>query len=70
VSISLKKIVAQNIRSQRIKSNLTQEDLAYKCGMHDNYISKVELGKVSIGIDNIERIAKALKIPPDLLLKE
>jgi transcriptional regulator with XRE-family HTH domain len=70
VSISLKRIVARNIRSQRTKSNLTQEELAYKCEMHDNYISKVELGKVSIGIDNLERIAKALKIPPDLLLKE
>jgi transcriptional regulator with XRE-family HTH domain len=70
VSISLKEIVAQNIRSQRIKSNLTQEELAFKSGMHDNYISKVELGKVSIGIDNLERIAKALKISPDLLLKE
>ncbi len=70
MSISLKEIVAQNIRSQRIKSNLTQEELAYECKMHDNYISKVELGKVSIGIDNLERIAKALKIPPDLLLKK
>jgi transcriptional regulator with XRE-family HTH domain len=47
---------------------LTQEKLAQKCGMHDNYISKVELGKVNVGIDNISRIAKALKIPPHLLL--
>ncbi len=68
MSISLKGIVARNIRTQRAKNNLTQEELAFKCEMHDNYISKVELGKVSIGIDNLERIAKALKIPPHLLL--
>jgi transcriptional regulator with XRE-family HTH domain len=36
--------------------------------MHDNYISKVELGKVSIGIENLEKIAKALRIHPSLLL--
>ena len=68
MSISLKEIVAKNIRFQRLKSKLTQEELAYKCGMHDNYISKVELGKVSIGIDNLERVAKALGVKPSLLL--
>ncbi|MFI5202015.1 MAG: helix-turn-helix domain-containing protein [Candidatus Kapaibacterium sp.] len=64
----LRRIVAKNIRSIRIKRALTQEQLASKCKMHDNYISKVELGKVSIGIDNLSRVAKALKIAPHLLL--
>lgn len=64
----LRKIVAKNIRAIRVKRGLTQEQLASKCAMHDNYISKVELGKVSIGIDNLSRVAKALKIAPHLLL--
>ncbi len=52
----------------RVKRGFTQEKLASKCEMHDNYISKVELGRVSIGIDNLVKIAKALKIPPHVLL--
>ena len=68
MTITLRLIVAKNIRSYRMKRGLTQEKLAQKCDMHDNYISKVELGNVSIGIDNLERIAKALKIEPHLLL--
>ncbi|HWF44823.1 MAG TPA: helix-turn-helix transcriptional regulator [Candidatus Kapabacteria bacterium] len=62
-------ILAKNIRYYRIKLGYTQEELAAKCNMHDNYISKVELGKVSIGVNNIEKIAKALKVHPSDLLK-
>ena len=64
----LRKIVAQNVRFHRLALGYSQEKLAVKSGMHDNYISKVELGKISLGIDNLERIAKALKIPPYSLL--
>jgi transcriptional regulator with XRE-family HTH domain len=68
--VKLKQVVAKNVRLYRQKAALTQEQLAMKCKMHDNYISKVELGKVSIGIENLEKIAKALRIHPSLLLVE
>ena len=70
MTLKLRKIVAANIRHRRATLGYTQEQLAAKCAMHDNYISKVELGKVSVGLDNIERFAKALRVAPhELLLK-
>ena len=69
MTIKSRIIVAGNIRKYRNRLGFTQEKLAAKCGMHDNYISKVELGKISLGIDNLERIARALKVEPYILLK-
>ena len=68
MTAKLRAILAANIRFYRKELGLTQEQLAVKCKMHDNYISKVELSKVSVGVDNIERLAKTLKIEPHLLL--
>jgi transcriptional regulator with XRE-family HTH domain len=68
VTITLRKVVAKNVRFHRKSLGLSQEELATKCKMHDNYISKVELAKISIGIDNLERIAVVLKVPPYVLL--
>jgi len=68
VTTTLRKLVARNIRFHRTSLGFSQEELALKSGMHDNYISKVELAKISIGIDNLERIAKALKVPGYVLL--
>jgi len=50
--------------------NLSQEALGFRCSMPHAYISKVESGQVSVGIDNIARIAKALKVKPFELLKD
>lgn len=66
----IRKIVARNIREYRKALNLSQEALGFRCSMTHVYISKVESEQVSIGIDNLARLAKALKITPDLLLKE
>jgi transcriptional regulator with XRE-family HTH domain len=68
VTITLRKVVAKNVRFHRKSPGLSPEELATKCKMHDNYISKVELAKISIGIDNLERIAVVLKVPPYVLL--
>ena len=68
VTLTLRMIVAKNIRLRRLLLGYTQEELAALCAMHDNYISKVELGKVSVGLDNLERLAKALRVSPQALL--
>lgn len=53
-----------------MKLGLSQEALGFKCKMPDVYISKIERGVLNVGIDNLERLAKALKVDPDLLLKK
>jgi transcriptional regulator with XRE-family HTH domain len=66
---SIRKIVAKNIRNYRKALNLSQEAVGFRCSMPHVYISKVESGQVSVGLDNIARIAKALKVEPYELLK-
>ncbi len=61
-------IVAKNLRYYRKKANLTQEKLGWKTELHPTYLGRVERGVDTISINNLEKIAKALKIPPYLLL--
>ena len=66
----IRKIVAKNIRQRRMALGLSQEALGFKCSMTHVYLSKVESGHISIGVDNLARIAKALKVKPYDLLKD
>jgi transcriptional regulator with XRE-family HTH domain len=59
-----------NMKKFRAKQNLSQEDLAFRCGLHRTYISDVERGNRNISIDNIAKIANALQVSPADLLKE
>ena len=49
--------------------NISQEELAYRCNLHRTYISDVERCNRNISIDNIAKIAKALEVMPEDLLK-
>lgn len=58
------------IRRKRHKLNLSQEDFADMADIHRTYVSKIELGKVDVGIGVAYKIAKALNLPLSKLLKE
>lgn len=64
-----RKIVAENVRTFRQKSGLTQEALAEKAEMHWTFVSGVERCKYNISLDSIVRLAKALGRAPYELLK-
>jgi transcriptional regulator with XRE-family HTH domain len=48
------------IREQRQKQGLSQEKFAEKAKVHRTYISYIELGKVSVGIELANELAAAL----------
>lgn len=52
----------QKVRSERTKLSLSQEELASRAGVHRTYIGMIERGEKNITLENIEKIAKALKI--------
>jgi transcriptional regulator with XRE-family HTH domain len=54
--------VAANIRRLRRGLNWSQEALAHEAGLHRTFIGQVERGESNISIDNLELIAKALKL--------
>lgn len=65
------KIFAKNMKKNRLKQSLSQEELAFKSGLHRTYISDIEREKRSISLGNIQKISTALKIEPyELFLKE
>ncbi len=67
---NLRTIFSKNLKYFRIKENLRQEDLAEKVDLTDKYISDLERAKFSPSLETIEKLANALNISADLLLKE
>jgi transcriptional regulator with XRE-family HTH domain len=66
----LRDLIAKNIRQLRSERGLSQEALALDSGINRSYLSGVECAERNVSIDNIARIAKALKVEPWVLLKE
>jgi transcriptional regulator with XRE-family HTH domain len=48
------------VRSARKQVGLSQEVFAEHAGIHRTYVSSIELGKVSVGIDVANQLAVAL----------
>jgi transcriptional regulator with XRE-family HTH domain len=50
------------VREERQKLGLSQEMFAEKARVHRTYISSIELGKVSVGIEVANELASALEM--------
>jgi transcriptional regulator with XRE-family HTH domain len=63
------KEVGSKIRENRLKSGLTQMDLAFKCNEIDySQINRLEQGKVNFSISNLKLISLALNVKVSDLL--
>ena len=58
----LRDVVATNLRRRRAELSLSQEALAHEAGLHRTFIGTVERSETNISLDNVERLAVALKI--------
>lgn len=58
----INKDVGLNIRRIREEKGLSQEKLAFQAELHRAYIGQIERGEKNIGLKNLEKIAKALKV--------
>ncbi len=56
------KDVGFKIRELREERGLSQEKLADLADLHRAYIGQIERGEKNIGIRNLEKIARALKV--------
>lgn len=66
---ALRKLVAGNVRSLRKGLRVSQEKLAEEAGLHRTYVGSIERAERNVSLDNIERIAAALRVKPWQLLK-
>lgn len=68
--MTLRRILAQNLRRLRQERSLTQEELADLAGINRNYVGMIEREENAATVDVLEALAKALSIDAaDLLAK-
>ena len=65
----LRKVLAENLRRYRANLGLSQESLADEAGLHRTFVGAVERSERNISLDNIEKLAGALKVSPYELLR-
>ena len=67
--MDLPQILGRNVRRLRKARGMSQEELAFECEMKRSYVSDVERGTRNPSIKAVARLAKALKVEPDVLLR-
>lgn len=60
--LSIKVRFGLAIKCRRGELGISQEELAFRCGLHRTYISDIERGSRNLSLENIEKLAKALEI--------
>lgn len=66
----VRQILGANVRAERERQKLSQEELAEAANLSQQYLSEVENGKRSIGIDAVGRLADSLHVKLDRLFVE
>jgi len=64
-----KLLLGKAIRERRRALGWSQEELAEKANLHWTYIGGIERGERNVSLENIVRIARALKIKPKELFE-
>ena len=62
-------LLGENVRRHRKAKNMTQERLALDAGMERSYVSDLERGMRNPSVRALGRLAEALGVEPDALLK-
>lgn len=61
---SLNVLIGIKIRQIRNGMNLSQEEFAWRIGVHRTYLGQIERAEKNISLRNIEKICNALEIEP------
>lgn len=67
-SDSLRKTLADNIKSFRKEKGLSQEELAELCGLHRTYIGSVERQERNVSLSTLEVLSDTLMVSVPILL--
>ena len=60
--MSLKSIVAINLKYYRYKENLSQEKFYSKYNLSTKYLASVERGEINFTVDFLDNLAKTLNV--------
>ena len=70
MALSFHQAFGAAVRRKRHAAGLSQEDFAEHAGIHRTYVSKVEAGKVDVGLAVARRLARALGVRLSRLVEE
>jgi transcriptional regulator with XRE-family HTH domain len=56
--------LARNIKQQRLRQKMTQEELAHACDVHPTEISRLERNARDPRFSTIVRVARGLEVTP------
>ena len=65
----IREYIGKRIAELRKERELSQVDLALKSGLDKGHIARIELGRYSVGIDTLQKIADALDVKLELIEK-
>lgn len=60
-------LFGRQLRELRLDRKLSQEKLAELCGVHRNYIGRVERAETNMKFDRVIKLSAGLKVRPELL---
>lgn len=61
------KAVGGNLRAERSRVGLTQEEVAQRAGMHTTQVARMERGETDSGVSKFVQLAWAIEVPPTAL---
>lgn len=64
-----RKQLGKKLKQLRKKAGLSQEELGFRANLHRTYIGSIERAEQNVSVDNIHKLAKALKVSADELFK-
>jgi len=65
----VKKRFGLAIKNWRAKSDISQEELAWRAGLHRSYVADIERGVRNASLQSIEKLANALKVSLSVLFQ-
>lgn len=67
--MTLREILAENLKRHRVAGGLSQEELAHRTGIDRTYVSSLERCQYAATVDVIEKLARELGIDASDLLR-
>lgn len=67
--LTLEAAFGRAVRIARLESGLSQEELANASRLHRTYVSQIERGMKSPSLDSMNRLANALNLPLERLVR-
>lgn len=59
---NVRKKFGKRLRQLRKQTKMSQEALGFKASIHRTYIGAIERGEQNVSLDNIQKLATALKV--------